>query len=271
MKFPKPHVVTDARQREAYLGELWAGSNANSPWLGRVIEQAAGRQSRLYNVMPLYQGELLEQRLARRPAIGLEEARNIGVKLARAAGALHRAGIIHRDIKPDNVMLEAGGGLKLLDLGTVRILELDDGRGDIPGTLAYMAPEMLAGDHGSVASDIYSLGVTLFRALAGEYPYGNLDAVSPARLARPKELCALRPDLPAWLEAALARAVARDPAERFEDMTAFAGELEAGPAMLGAPARPPRTFYDKHPTLFWQLVSAALLVAVILAFFRHGH
>jgi serine/threonine protein phosphatase PrpC len=268
LKFPKPHTASDTRQRQAYLGELWAGSNANSPWLGRVIEQAPGRQSRLYNVMPLYHGELLEQRLARRPAIGLEELRNIGVKLARAAGALNRAGIIHRDIKPDNVMLEAGGSLKLLDLGTVRILELDDGTGDIPGTLAYLAPEMLAGEHGHAATDVYSLGVTLFRALTGEYPYGNLDAISPARLARPKELCALRPDLPAWLETALARAVAKDPAERFEDMRAFAEELEAGPAMLGAPAPSQRTFYDRHPILFWQLVSALLAIAVILAFFR---
>ena len=268
IKFPKPHTAADARQRQAYLGELWAGTNVTSPWLGKVIELAPGRQTRLYNVMPLYQGELLEQRLARRPSMGLEEARDIGVKLARAAGALHRAGIIHRDIKPDNVMLEGGGALKLLDLGTVRVLEMDDPAGDIPGTLAYMAPEMREGERGSVATDIYSLGVTLFRALTGEYPYGNLDAVSPPRLGRPKELCALRPDLPAWLEAALAKALARDAGERFEDMTAFAGELEAGPAQLGAPAPQQRSFYDKHPVLFWQLMSAALLFAVILAFFR---
>jgi len=268
LKFPKPGAASDVRQHRAYLGELWAGINASSPWLGRVIEPEPGRQSRLYNVMPLYQGELLEHRLARRPAMGLEDARETGVRLARAAGALHRSGIIHRDIKPDNVMLEAGGSLKLLDLGTVRILELGDPDGDIPGTLAYMAPEMREGERGSIATDIYSLAVTLFRSLTGEFPYGNLDAVSPARLSRPKELCALRPDLPAWLELVLARGLARDPADRFTDMTAFASELEAGPPMLQRPVHPPRTFYERHPVMFWQLVSAMLFIALILAFFQ---
>lgn len=268
LKFPKPQVAAVATYRAAFVREAWVGARVNSPWVGRVVELPPGRQTCLYTVMPLYQGELLETRLARAPALGLEEGRAIAIKLAQAAAALHRAGIIHRDIKPDNVMLQSGGSLKLLDLGTVRVTDMDDPSGDIPGTLAYMAPEMRQGERGSVATDIYSLGVTLFRTLTGEFPYGNLDAVSPPRLARPKELCALRPDLPAWLEAALAKAVGHEAAARFEDMAAFAGELEAGPAQLGAPAPQQRSFYDRHPVLFWQLMSAALLVAVIFAFFR---
>ena len=131
--------------------------------------------------MPLYQGELLETRLKRRPALGLEEGRAIAIKLARGAAALHRAGIIHRDIKPDNVILEAGGALKLIDLGVVRIPGLEDfPPEDIPGTPAYMAPEMFAGEAGNVATDIYALGVTLFRAFTGEYPYGNRRRRQPA-------------------------------------------------------------------------------------------
>ena len=84
-----------------------------------------------------------------------------------------------------------------------------------------------------MATDIYALGVTLFRAFTGEYPYGNPDAVSGPARPRPAELCRLRPDLPAWLEAAIARAVANDPADRFADMAAFAVELESGPARIG--------------------------------------
>ena len=120
VKFPKPQTAPAEMHRQAFLREQWAGSTVQNPWVGRVVELAPGRQSCLYTVMPLYEGELLETRLTRRPQLELEQARAIGVKLARGAAALHRAGIIHRDIKPDNVILESGGGLKLIDLGTAR-------------------------------------------------------------------------------------------------------------------------------------------------------
>jgi hypothetical protein len=110
--------------------------------------------------------------------------------------------------------------------------------------------------------------VTLFRAFTGEYPYGNMDAVSAPTRPRPAELCLLRPDLPSWLEAAVARAVARDPADRYPDMAAFAVELEAGPARMGPAIRRPKTFYERAPVLFWQLVSAALAAALIFSFLR---
>ncbi len=163
--------------------------------------------------MPLYQGELLSTRLARRPLVGLEEGRNVAIKLARGIGALHRAGIIHRDIKPDNIILEAEGSLKLIDLGVVRVPGLEDFPAeDIPGTLAYMAPEMLSAEEkGNEQTDIYALGVTMFRAFTGEFPYGNIDAVNPSRKSRPTPLAELRPDLPAWLQEALERAIALDP------------------------------------------------------------
>jgi len=269
VKFPKPQSTSDQILRLAFVRETWAAGRVNSPFVCRVIELAPGRQTSLYTVMPLYQGELLETRLARRPALGLEEGREIGIKLARAGAALHRAGIIHRDIKPDNVILESGGALKLIDLGTVRVLALEDfpPRG-IPGTLAYMAPEMAAGEPGNEATDIFALGVAMFRAFSGEFPYANPDAVSAPRRERPVELCALRPDLPAWLGAALARAVARDPRNRFSDMMAFAAELEAGPAHMGPLIRRKRTFYEREPVLFWQIITALLALGLVLSFLK---
>ena len=126
--------------------------------------------------------------------LGLEEGRNIAIKLARGAAAVHRAGIIHRDIKPDNVILEDGGSLKLIDLGAVRVLGLEDfPADDIPGTPAYMAPEMFAGEPGNEATDIYALGITMFRAFTGEFPYGNPDATSPPRRDQPQPLSACAP------------------------------------------------------------------------------
>jgi serine/threonine protein kinase len=216
--------------------------------------------------MPLYAGELLETRLARRPAIGLEEGRNIAIKLARAVAALHNAGIIHRDIKPDNVILESEGSLKLIDLGVVRVPGMEDFPSpDIPGTTAYMAPEMFAGEAGNAATDIYALGTTLFRAFTGEFPYGNIDASSGPRRTRPAPLSALRPDLPAWLQAALARAVAHEPAERYRDAGEFAVEMETGPARAPVGQSRPQTFYERNPVLFWQGVSVLLALALIAA------
>ena len=159
LKFPKPQVAAVATYHAAFVREAWVGARVNSPWIGRIIELPPGRQTCLYTVMPLYQGELLSTRLARRPAVGLEEGRNIAIKLARGASALHRAGIIHRDIKPDNVILESGGSLKLIDLGVVRVPGLEDFPAeDIPGTSAiwrrkYWPANRRRGDW------LYSLGV----------------------------------------------------------------------------------------------------------------
>ena len=265
LKFPKPLVASVESYRAAFVREAWVGARVNSPWLGRVIEQPPGRQTCLYTVMPLYHGELLETRMARRPAVGLEEGRNIAVKLARGVAALHRVGVVHRDIKPDNVILESEGSLKLIDFGVVRVPGQEVSEpGDIPGTPAYMAPEMFDGQPGNEATDIYALGVTIFRAFAGEFPFGNVDATSPPRRDRPTPLSALRPDLPAWVQAVLGRAIAADPAERFRDMSEFAIEMEAGPSRAPIAVQRPRTLYERHPVRFWQSVAALLAGALLL-------
>ena len=139
---------------------------------------------------------------------------------------------------------------------------------NIPGTQAYMAPEMFDGEPGNEATDIYALGVTIFRAFTGEFPYGNLDATSPPRRSRPRDFSALRPDLPAWLQTALARAIAIHPAQRFHDMTDFAFEMEAGPSRAPTEIRRPRTLYERAPLQVWQglaaLLACALLVSLLM-------
>lgn len=264
LKFPKPQIASLEAYRAAFVREAWVGARVHNPGIGRVIELPPGRQTRLYTVMPLYQGELLETRLSRSPALGLEEGRNIAVGLARAVAALHRAGIVHRDIKPDNVILEGGGALKLIDLGVVRVPGLEEFPPEnIPGTAAYMAPEMPAGEPGNEATDIYALGVTMFRAFTGEYPYGNLDATSKPRRDRPKPLGELRPDLPAWLQTVLARAVAADPINRYRDMMEFAVEMEEGPARAQHGTAGTRTLYQRYPVQFWQGMAALLGLALL--------
>jgi serine/threonine protein phosphatase PrpC len=264
LKFPKPQLASVDAYRAAFVREAWVGARVHHPSVGHVIELPPGRQTCLYTVMPLYQGEVLDRRLSRSPALGLEEGRTIAVTLARAAAALHRAGIIHRDIKPDNVILEGGGSLKLIDLGVVRVPGLEDfPPSERPGTAAYMAPEMFEGEAGNEATDVYALGVTLFRAFTGEFPYGNADATSPPRRHRPRDFSELRPDLPAWLEAALGRAIALDPARRFRDMTEFAFEIEAGPARVPIAAPRPLTLYERAPVRVWQGIAALLALALL--------
>jgi serine/threonine protein phosphatase PrpC len=264
LKFPKPQIAAVATHHAAFVREAWVSARVQSPWIGNVVELPPGRQTCLYTVMPLYQGELLETRLARSPAIGLEEGRSIALGLARGVAALHRAGIIHRDIKPDNIILEGGGSLKLIDLGVARAPGWEEAPpAEIPGAPGYAAPEMFEGEAGNEATDIYALGVTMFRAFTGEFPYGNPDAPG-ARRDRPKKLTLLRPDLPAWLEAVLARAIAADPRERFHDVMEFALEMEAGPKAQVS-VRRPQTLLERAPLQFWQGVAALLGIELLLS------
>ena len=270
LKFPKPQLASVEAYRAAFVREAWVGARVHNPGVGRIIELPPGRQTCLYTVMPLYQGELLETRLSRSPRIGLEEGRNIAVTLARAIAALHRAGIIHRDIKPDNVILQGGGQLMLIDLGVVRVPGLEEFPAEnIPGTAAYMAPEMAEGEAGNEATDVYALGVTTFRAFTGEYPYANTDATSPARRTRPQRFSDLRPDLPAWVEAAIGRAIALEPARRFRDIGEFALEMEAGPARAPGGGQRPLTLYERAPVQVWQGISALLALALAASLWLH--
>ena len=190
----------------------------------------------LYTVMPLYQGASFWRRAlyAARRLAWRRGRGDRGVGLARGVAALHRLGVIHRDIKPDNVILEGGGKLKLVDLGVVRVPGWEDFPPEhIPGTPAYMAPEMFEGEVGNEATDIYALGVTMFRAFTGEFPYGNPDATSLARRRRPAEgprrlaPRSARPGWERWFSGGRSPPILPN---AFRDATEFAAEMEAGAA-----------------------------------------
>jgi serine/threonine protein kinase len=236
-----------------------------SLWIGEIIELPAERQTRLYSVMPLYEGETLEQRLNRSPQLSLSEGIGIATKLARAVATLHRAGIIHRDIKPDNVILLKAGGLRLVDLGVARVPLLEDFPAeDIPGTASYMAPELFGGRPGDEFSDLYALGVTVYRTFTAAYPYGEIEPFSRPRFGKPASLSRYRPDLPAWLDAVVGKALNVDPAQRYGDVIEFSHELENG-AMWAKPAiASRRSLYERDPLVFWKSLSAGLIVLVIL-------
>lgn len=266
LKFPHPRVASDAAYRSAFVREAWVAARVRSLFVGEIVELPPGRASRLYSVMPYYDGETLEQRLKREPRIGLAEGVSIATKISRGLVALHRSGIIHRDVKPDNIVLTKDGGLRLIDLGVALVPHLDDGHAeDIPGTPSYMAPELFQGAAGDEASDLYALGVAIYRLFSRAYPYGEVEPFSKPRFGAYAPLSKYRPDLPPWLDAALSRAVALEPSQRYGDVVEFALELENG-ALLAPPSKSAkRPFYERNPLLFWKLASAALLIALVLA------
>ena len=273
VKFPKTTVAGDVVLRQAFLRESWIATRVRSPFVGECIEMAAGRQNCLYTVMPFYEGETLERRLLKPPSIRLASGLRISINLAKGVASLHRAGIIHRDIKPENVILQRDGGLKLIDLGVARLPHLEDVPAAAPpGTPSYMAPELLAGADGDEKSDQFALGVAIYRMFSRAFPYGEVEPFSRPHFGKAVPLTKLRPDLPAWLDRALARTVALRPEDRYEDVLEFIFELEHGEDRARPKESPPRQpLYDRNPLRFWQAISvilAALLVAAIAVLVR---
>jgi len=264
LKFPKPVILSERGANLAFLREMIVGSRVNSQYVTEVMSLPPGRQTSLYVALPFYQGETLEARIARGP-LGVQDGLAIAAKLARGIASLHRLGIIHRDIKPDNVMLTTDGGVRLIDLGVARLPRIEEfDVPEIPGTPSFMAPELIDGARGTEASDQFAFGVTLYRMFTGRYPYGEIEPFSRPRFGKPAQACKLRPDLPAWLDAAMSRAVSVDPATRFGDMFELQAVLEGGAAhAIGSAA--PRSLYERNPLRFWQIVSALLALALVAA------
>lgn len=176
--------------------------------------------------MEFVRGKRLDLLVKEQGCFGAHEAALIGRDLCRALAAIHGAGLVHRDVKAQNVMREAGGRIVLMDLGASSLLSPGDAAADQTGTPLYMAPEVLAGAAATPQSDIYSLGVTLFNLVTGQFP---IQAHSLAELRRAsaagerRTLVDLRPDLPADFVHAVARATAPAPERRYSG----AGALEA--------------------------------------------
>jgi serine/threonine protein phosphatase PrpC len=267
LKFPDPTLASAPHLRAAFLREAWITTRLHGPWLGEAPEPDPGRQTRLYAVMAFHEGETLEQRLERRPRVGLEEGIAIGERLAKATTVLHRAGIIHRDIKPGNVILEPSGAARLIDFGLARVpgleeAEADGDPGGVPGTPSYMAPELFTGQtRGDAKTDVYALGVTLYRMYSGAYPYGDIKGFAPPRASSPVPLTRHRPDLPAWLDATILKAAALTREDRFDDAIDLVLALEAGESFR--PIRSKRPLYERDPLQFWKIVSAILTLIII--------
>ncbi|MGH9102477.1 MAG: serine/threonine-protein kinase [Acidimicrobiales bacterium] len=206
------------------------GETAGAPWI----------------VMELLPGETLGHRLAAGGAVGAGEAMRLAADVLSALDAAHGAGVVHRDVKPANILLQPDGSAKVADFGIAKAL--DPAGSDITttaavvGTPAYVAPERVEGAPASPASDLWSVGVVLYEALAGRRPFPGSSALAVAIGARSGPavpLASARPDLPARLTASVDRALAPDPGERFATAAEMASALGITLRGGGRPARPP--------------------------------
>lgn len=268
LKFPKPAMLSESGARLAFTREAIVGARVHSPFVGEVIEVPVERQSRLYVAMPYYAGQTLEQRISRtQPGISIGIA--LAARLARGVAALHRLHIIHRDIKPDNVILTEDGGIRLIDLGVARLPRVEEFvSGEVPGTPSYMAPELYDGEMGNEATDQFALGVTLYRMFTGYYPYGEIEAFSRPKFERPTPPSRYRQDMPAWLESLLLRAVAVEPDERFGDVVEMLRAIEDG-GIHAVAAQRPRSLYERNPLLFWKVIAILQFLALMIMLARH--
>ncbi len=207
--------------------------------------------------MEFIHGRTMEDELRARGPLSAEEATPIGVDLCQALAAVHGRGLVHRDVKAQNVMREAGGRTVLMDFGAGT--ELATGLRqplDTAGTPLYLAPELFDGRPATRASDVYSLGVLLYRMVTYEYPVDGADRsqIEQAhREGRVKRLRDVRPDLPSGFIQTVERALSPDPAARPQT----AGELEAALTSKSAPSVPSWTW--------WQRAAAVAAVIVLVA------
>lgn len=257
LKFPRREVLSARALRLAFAREMLLAQRVSSPFVLAAHPVRPDRQSALYGVLPLLDGETMTERLLRGPP-SLEQGVRRAIQLVRAVAALHRLEVVHRDIKPDNVMLTADGGLKLIDLGVARLPRVEDFRPDeIPGTPGHMAPEQFEGNAGDALTDQFALGVTLYRWLTGHWPYGEQEAFQRPRFGRAAPPSRHRPEIPSWLDEVILTAIAPAPDDRFADVLELLHALESGGA-IGTGRKHALPLIERDPVRFWQGVSALL-------------
>ncbi|MDD0843422.1 protein kinase domain-containing protein [Pseudomonas sp. Gutcm_11s] len=227
------------------------------------------QRQHLYYVQREYAGQTLAEHLRLSGQLGLPEWLDLAPRLLKALGLLHRRNILHRDIKPENLLWCDDGELRLLDFGLAYCPGLSrDEQHALPGTPSYIAPEAFAGAAPDRQQDLYAAGVTLYRLLTGHYPYGEIEAFQHPRFGKPAAPSRYRPDIPAWLDDCLLRAVAASPGERFETAEEWLLVVEQGERQ--ALNVRPRPLLEREPLKVWRgvalvslLVNLALLIGLL--------
>lgn len=255
IKIVRAESAKDQGARARFLRESRASAQLRHPNIVSILDYSLDAEGRPYLVMELLNGRSLRQEIAARGPLPLHEVQSIIVPLCGALQLAHNQGILHRDLKPGNIVAhDFGGGTKthkIVDFGLVRDISSDStrltGAHQFVGTFTYAAPEQVLGGDMDARSDQYSLAVVAYELLTGRPPF---DAPDAAQLVTALLMSAmipptlLREDLPKWVDVVLGRALAKSAADRYESMSAFATALQSGSAqnrptvLMNIPATP---------------------------------
>lgn len=216
---------------ERFKREARAVAQLSHPNIVTVIDRGedGGRQ---YIVFEYVEGENLKELVVRSGRLSVTDTLELGLQIARALAFAHEQGLVHRDVKPQNVLLNGDGRAKVTDFGIARSLDVEGvtQAGTVLGTSDYIAPEQASGLPVDAQTDVYSLGIVLYELLAGDVPFtgDNFVAVAMKHVNEiPPDLLEVRRDVPTRVANAIDRALEKDPGRRFPSMDAFAAELEA--------------------------------------------
>jgi serine/threonine protein kinase len=229
LKVIKPALVADEKSARRFLHEARAAKAVHNPHLVGVVD-AGEADGRRYLAMRYVSGRSVDAVLADEGPFSIADTVRITTHVAAGLDALHAAGIVHRDIKASNIMLDEDGSASVTDFGLAKGSDYSalTTAGQSVGTIDYIAPEIIRGEKPSAASDLYSLGCVVFECLTGSTPFGGrgMLRVGMAHLDEaPADPCADRGDAPPGLGDAVNAALAKEPAARPTTATAYAQML----------------------------------------------
>lgn len=263
LKIPLPAAVGEESQKAEFLREEWVGRRISHPGVVPVLALRPGRRSRLYYAMPWTSGVSVRRILAKDGPLDAYAVTRLGLDAAAALRALHRQGVLHRDVKPDNILRDDAGRHFLTDLGVARIEAFSDAGGE-PGTASYMAPELFEGAAAQERTEIFALGVTLYECICRRLPYGEIEPFSKPRFGAAPPPSRWNPDIPPWLETIVMKAIEPDPEKRFQVVSEMEVLLERRERVEDAPV-PDRIDADAQIRLWKGIALLALVVAILEA------
>ena len=248
-----PHLADDPEAAERFEREAHAAARLSHPGIVTVFDSGEDADGP-FIVQELVDGTTLAVHLAETGPLGPEQVVAIITQVASALDHAHGLGVIHRDVKPANLILEPDGRVRLADFGIARTV--DDAAtitasGEMVGTITYLAPEILAGDPATVASDVYSLGAVTYELLSGRSPYQADTPAAMLEAVRSAEVPDLHGIAPDGMAAAVSAAMSKDPAARPETAGSLAGALigSATLVMAATPIVPPAHGGSEEPTV----------------------
>jgi len=272
IKTPSIDLQGDSSYLERLLMEEWVAIRINNIHVAKSYMQTRKRNY-LYIVTEFIEGQTLTQWMIDNPKPTLETVRAITEQIARGLQAFHRLEMIHQDIRPDNIIIDKAGTVKIIDFGSTRIEGIMDintfsQEESMLGTLQYSAPEYFLGDIGSSRSDMFSLAVIVYQMLSGKLPYGTQVAKSTTKTAQKKlkyrYLYSDDNNIPIWVEEALKKALEPDPYSRYSELSEFLFDLRHPNQEFLNRSRPP--LLERNPIVFWKSISFILAAFLIVHF-----